>query len=245
MLKFGAYEKCVTIVALCDCRIMLKMLRLTLKPLSVNERFISRILARYREIDDIVDWRRGGCPRSVYTQQTIHAICEWVKWNPVHKQKRLAFEMNVQSFFGSYFVKRVTPWCVYRHCVSHLLDARLKKIRYEGCKKLLKKFQKNAHHWILFTNEKIFDIKGKFNCQNDCVCAKSCYKTKNKIPRVQKGHHHLLVMVWWGILYSGATQIYFCDVGVKTNGEIYRAMLNDVSLPVEEAVFVDKGEWCF
>ncbi len=29
------------------------------------------------------------------------------------------------------------------------------------------------------------------------------------------------------------------------NGEVYRAMLNDVLLSLEETVFIDEDEWCF
>ncbi len=48
--------------------------------------------------------------------------------------------------------------------------------------------------------------------------------------------HPKLVMVWWGISYPGATRIHFCNVGVKTNSEVYRGILNNVLPPLEETV---------
>ncbi len=104
--------------------------------------------------------------------------------------------------------------------------------------KVAKKVPKYAHHRILFTSEMIFNIEEKFNCQNDHVYAKSYYEAKDKIPRVQCGHHPPLVMVWWGVsYYSSATQIHFCNAKIKTNGAVYQVVLNDVSL--EETVLMD------
>ncbi len=37
------------------------------------------------------------------------------------------------------------------------------------------KYQKNTHRRILFTGAKVFNIKEKFNRQNDHVYTKSCY----------------------------------------------------------------------
>ncbi len=41
------------------------------------------------------------------------------------------------------------------------------------------------------------------------------------------------------------SQIHFCNTGVKTNCDIYRAMLSDVSSPLEKTVIMDEDEWCF
>ncbi len=50
-------------------------------------------------------------------------------------------------------------------------------------------------------------------------------------------------MVWWGVLYFGAIQFHFCDSSVKTNGDVYWAMLNHVLLPLAETVFADEDKW--
>ncbi len=55
----------------------------------------------------------------------------------------------------------------------------------------------------------------------------------------------VLVMVWWGILYFGATHIHFYDPDVKMYGEVYRAVLNDFLPPLEETVFRNEDESCF
>ncbi len=213
-----------------------------------NERFVSRTLAHYWETGDVLDWLREGHPRSVCMRQTIHAVCEWVRWKPVCKQKHLTIKMNISKRSQLYFARRLTPWCTQAPCKSFIRCETQKK-SYKMFKKLLKRFQNNAHHRILFTDEKISDIEQKFNRQNDCVYTKSCYETKDKIRRVQRGHHPLPLVtvwwVWWGVSYFGATYIHFCDIGIKTNGEVYWAMLNDVLQALEETVCAHKDKWYF
>ncbi len=59
----------------------------------------------------------------------------------------------------------------YKHCLSHLLDASLKKKHIiKGAKSCR---SKKAHRQIPFTIKKIFNIEEKFNYQNDYKYAKS------------------------------------------------------------------------
>ncbi len=70
-------------------------------------------------------------------------------------------------------------------------------------------------------------------------------RPKTKSQRFRGVIASLLGMVWWGVSYSCATQIHFCNAGVETNGEVYKATVNDVLPSQEETVFADKDEWCF
>ncbi len=57
---------------------------------------------------------------SVSTRQTIHAICEWVRWNSVCKQKCLTVEMNVSKHSLSHILREDLRLGVYMCCVSDL-----------------------------------------------------------------------------------------------------------------------------
>ncbi len=92
-MNFEINKKHVAIVALYAYRTTAKMIHQMLKPLSVNEQFVSQTLANYRETIDVVDRPREGLLRSVHTRQNIHVICR--RWNLVHKQKHLTAEMNI------------------------------------------------------------------------------------------------------------------------------------------------------
>jgi len=96
----------------------------------------------------------------------------------------------------------------------------------------VKTVQKNEHRRILFSDKKIFTIEKKFNRQNDRVYARSRYEAKEKLPRVQRVYHPLSAIVWWEVSYYGATNIHFCENGVKMNGVVHRKMLEDVVQPL-------------
>ncbi len=244
-MKFTVYEKRVAVVALYECGQTTKQIQKMLKRLLVNKRFIFQTLQRYREIDDVVDRLRKGRPRTVRTPNVIHAIHERVRRNPIRKQKRLSAKMNVSRHSISRILCDDLHLGAYHRCVSHILTDRFKKIHFDRCKKLLKCFAKKEHRKILFSDEKIFSIEEKFNPQNDHVYVRNCYEAKEKAPRVQHAHHPPLFIVWCGVSYFGTTEIHFCESGVKTNGAVYRKMLQDIVEPLSDTLFEGVEDWCF
>ncbi len=152
--------------------------------------------------------------------------------------------MNVSKHSLSRILWEDLYFSAYRHCVSHLLDARLKKIHYERCKKLLKRFQKTR------ATKSCLPVK-RFLISRRNSITKTVYRpnvvtrSKTKSQRFREVVTPLLVRFLWWVLYSGTTQINFCGTGIKMNGQIYRAMLNDALLLLKETVFVDNDEWCF
>ncbi len=109
--------------------------------------------------------------------------------------------------------------------------------------KVAKKVQKNAHHWILFPNEKIFNIEEKFNHQNGHMYAKSWMRSKTKY-QIFRGSSPLdgdgLVgnFVLWCNLDS------FLKHQCKNKWWGLPIVLNDVLPPLKETVFADKDELC-
>ncbi len=55
-MKWGMYENCVAIVALCRCGMPPKKIVKTLTSLSINEELVFRTLSRYKETNDMSDW---------------------------------------------------------------------------------------------------------------------------------------------------------------------------------------------
>lgn len=60
----------------------------------------------------------------------------------------------------------------------------------------LEAFGSGRYKDIFFTDEKIFSVEEFFNKQNNRVYVKSSFEVKDKVPRVQRGHHPSYVMVW-------------------------------------------------
>jgi hypothetical protein len=86
----------------------------------------------------------------------------------------------------------------YRWSMEHLLTPALKEIRQTRTERLLQWHTVNGRENILFTDEKIFAIQEQYKRQNDKIYAQTSREAKEKVPRVQTGHHPSYVMVWWG-----------------------------------------------
>ncbi len=132
----------------------------------------------------------------------------------------------------------------YKQYTGHLLTVKLKEIWHERLKKLLKEFGSSRYMRILFTDEKIFTTEEKFNKRNDRVYGRLYHEAREKVPRVQWGHHPAYVMVWWGISYAGATEILFCKHGVKMLAKVYQRMFKNVVKFLNSALFQNRP-WVF
>jgi hypothetical protein len=55
----------------------------------------------------------------------------------------------------------------------------------------------------LLTDKKIFTIGEQYNCQNDKIYAQTSCEVKEKVPRVQRGHHPSYIMVLSGCPIRG------------------------------------------
>ena len=102
----------------------------------------------------------------------------------------------------------------YRRSKGHLLTPALKEIRQTRTERLLQWHAENGQENIPFTDEKIFTIQEHYNGQNDKIYAQTSCEAKEKVPRVQRGHHPSYVMVWWGVSHQGVTSLHFCEKGV-------------------------------
>jgi hypothetical protein len=98
---------------------------------------------------------------------------------------------------------------VYRRSKEHILTPALKEIRQRRTERLLQWHAENGHENILFKDEKIFTIEEQYNRQNDEIYAHTSHELKEKVPRVQRGHHPSCVMVWWGCPVRGCHLFIF------------------------------------
>ncbi len=81
-----------------------------------------------------------------------------------------------------------------------------KKKLWKG-QKVAEKVPENTHHQILFTDEKIFNIKERFNHQDDHIYAKSFYKailicegSEGSLPPPQIGNGLVgSFVLWWNL----------------------------------------------
>lgn len=226
-MEWTLKENRIAVIALHRCGHSPSTIFKLLKNLNITLRFVYRTIDRYNEVSSVEDKKRTGRPRSARTPAVIKAIKARIARNPVRKQKLMALQMGVSRKTVKQVLNEDLSLRAYKKKSGHLLNTRLKAIRLKRSRVLLKRYAKNRHRDILFTDEKIFDIEEKYNKQNDRVYARSSEEAGKKVPRVQHGHHPSSVMVWLGVSYYGPTEVHFCEKGVKTSAKVYQETVLD------------------
>ena len=144
--------------------------------------------------------------------------------NPIRKQSVMARELNISTKSMSRLLSEDLGLRAYRRSTGHFFTPHLKKQKELKCKCPLQQYANNRHRNILFTDEKIFTIEESFNRDSDRVYALSSREAREIVPQVQRGHHSSSVIVWWGVSYSGATQLHFCEKWVKPARKFMRTL---------------------
>jgi len=132
----------------------------------------------------------------VRTKTAIKTMRERIRRNPLRKQNSLSRELILSPRSMSRLIRDNLHMRAYGRSEGHLLTPALKEIRQTRTEHLLQWHAENGHENILFTDEKIFTIEQQYNRLNDKICAQTSLAAKEKVPRVQRGHHPSYVMVW-------------------------------------------------
>lgn len=213
-----------------------------IQSLGCSRNFVYYTIKRYKETGSLEDRGRCGRPRSVRTPANIKVIRERIRRNPCRTQKKLALQTNISRISVNRILKYDLKLKAYSRRKVHYLNERLRKLRLERCRNLLKRHDPKN---ILFTDEKIFTVEEKFNRQNNKVYARSSKDVQPSVRNVQRTHHPASVMVWWGVSYEGVTSLHFCQQGVKVKAQNYQTdILEAVVKPLNDTLFAGKY-WVF
>lgn len=244
-MEWGDIENRVVVIGLHKCKMQKGEIFRTLQPLGITRCFVYRTIKLFEDTGGVRDRQRSGRPRTVRTPEAIKAVQARIRRKPLRKQKILSREMQISQKSMSRIIKQDLGLSAYKRHTGHLLTAALKEKRKQKSKALYRRYAKNAHRQVLFSDEKIFTVEESFNRQNDRVYASSSKKASEIIPRVERGHHPASVMVWWGVSYDGVTSLHFCEKGVKTSAKVYQTtVLENVVKPLSQTMFANK-HWTF
>lgn len=235
----------ITIIELLKCGKKPSEICRILKPNNIARSVVYYNIKKFRETGGTDDRKRCGRPRTVRTKKMIKVIAERIRRNPCRSQKKLALQVGMSTRSMSRLLKNDLHMRAYKRHTAHYLNQRLKKIRLERCKRLLRKHANDRGKNILFTDEKIFTIEESYNQQNDRVYARSSKEVPIHKKLVIRAHHPSSVMVWLGVSYNGVTDVHFCQKGVKTNARNYQDdILLPVVLPLSSTMFKNQP-WTF
>ena len=132
----------------------------------------------------------------------------------------MAREMNISKRSMSRLLSEDLGLRAYRRRTGHYLDARLKNQRVLKCsRRLLQRHAHNGHRRILFTDEKFSQLKRALTAKMIRFMHQPLRKPVKKFQKFRGP----ITPPQWGVSYSGATQLHFCEKGLKRVPECMKA----------------------
>ena len=140
-------------------------------------------------------WRQGSVrtPEKLRAQATIKTVQELIPRNPVWK-KIISGELNKSIQTMSSHIRDDQHRTVPHLSKGHIFNPALKAIR-------------SPRAVACWEWELKHPLPG-WACQNNRIYAQTSWEVKEKVLRVQGGHHASYVMVWWGIPSGGDIDYY-------------------------------------
>jgi len=86
-MEWSVKENHMAVIALHNCGTYYSQIFELLKPLKNLRMFIYRAIKRYEELWRVVDTAQSGRRKSLTAQATIKTVREWIRRNPLWKQK--------------------------------------------------------------------------------------------------------------------------------------------------------------
>jgi len=184
----------------------------------------------------------SGCPRTVRTKATIQNIKRRMKRQKRVSIRKLASELNISRNSVWRVLKNDLQLKAYKKQIEPLLTDEHKAKRKTFANWARKKFRKEDTMKILFSDEKMFDLDGIYNSQNDRIWAVDRADADKKGGVKQKRKFPQKVMVWLGACSKGVSPLVIFEDGTVNHERYIREVL-PVARDYGNAVF--EGDWTF
>ena len=220
-MEWGFKENHVAVIALHKCgKSDSKIFRL-LKPLKISQNFVYQAIKHYKGLWSVEDRARSGCLKSVRVEATIKTVWEWIRWNPLWKQKIMTQELNVstQSSHASSGMIYTCERTSAQRDTSLLLLWRRSDGQEQSVSSssTLRKGTKTSSSWSRNFSPSSSSITTR-TTRFMLKCPLRC------ILRVQGYHHPSYIMVWWAVSHQGVTHLHFWKKGAKLVSECIKRM---------------------
>lgn len=175
---------------------------------------------RYNILNSAGDRPSSGCPCTSQTVKANKAVRKCIWQDILCKQRswqdRLMFQFtwchSSSRIMRAYCWSLGTAWLLTWRSATNSWNGYFTGMRQIARKHLIHR-QKYLHSG--HSGRKIQQTKQD-------ICQKLSQEGKEKIPRVQRRHHPTSVIVWWSVSHQGATELCFCERGVKTGAKVYQ-----------------------
>jgi transposase len=193
----------------------------------VSSRTIRRWLKMVRDTGAINLSHSSGRPRIIRTKGMIQKVKNRMKRKRRVSIRKLASELNISNGSVIRILKQDLGYHSYKKRVEPALTDLQKSKRMKFANWVRHNFRKEDTLKILFSDEKMFDLDGIYNAQNDRVWAVNREEADKRGGVKQKRKFPQKVMVWLGACSKGLTPLVILD-GETTDHQRY---INQV-LPV-------------
>lgn len=192
---------------------------------AVSYRTIERWCKMIRESGTIDLSRPPGCHRTVRTKAAIQKIKKRVKGGKKISCRKLAQEMDISFSSVRRILKNDLQLRAYKKITEPLLKDDQKEQRKKFANWVRKKFRKDDTMRILFSDEKMFDLDGIYNSQNDRIWAVDREDANQKGAIKQKRKYPQKVMVWLGVCSYGVSPLVLFKDGTVNHERYIREVL--------------------
>ncbi len=150
---------------------------------------------------------------STRTKNVVNVVHTGITPNHCCNQKILSREMNLAPRIVLHVLREDVDLRAYKRYIRHLLDVCLRCLRLERSKKLLLFAVKICSKKSCLRMRKCLP-KNK-NLKSRTMCMLVHHTNQGKSSQNSKRSPSISVVVWWGVLWNGATAIHFCARGLK------------------------------
>ena len=188
-------------------------------------RTVKRWRKMIRETGSIELSTSPGRSRTIRTKEPIKKVKHRVNRKKKVTNRKLAVQLNISRTSVRRILKNDLLLRPYKKIVEPLLTDEHKEKRKKFSNWVRTRFQKEDTIKILFSNEKLFDIDGIYNSQNDRIWAVSRVEADKRGDVKQKRKFSQKVMVWFAVCSKRVSLIVIFDEGTIDHARYIREVL--------------------
>ena len=169
----------------------------------------------------------SACHRTVYTKAAIQKIKRKSKGGKRISCRKLALEMDMSSFSRAYrILKKELKMKPYKKTVEPLLTDEHKAQRRKFANWARKKFWKEDTMRIPFSDEKMFDLDGIYNSENNRIWAVNREEANRRSGKKQQRKFPQKVMVWLAVSSEDVAPLVLFEKGTLDHHRYIKEVLS-------------------
>ena len=205
---------------------------------SLSLRTVERWCRMIKETGSIKFSYSPGRPRTAHTKINIQKVKTRLKRKKRLSSRKLSTELGISRSSARRILTTDLRCLPYKKITEPLLTDDHKAKRKKFANWVKSNFRKEQTMKILFSDEKMFDIDGAYNAQNDRIWAVNRTEADKNGGIQQKRRFSQKFMVWLGVCSKGITPLIIFEKGT-VNHERYVNKVLPVALKYGNNTFGD------